>query len=210
MRQRTASVRVRAAAQTGVLRRGMDDRRSTGYTRWMKQRTAHRLLRSVETISGVDRPAQSVAKACRYLVRYKAVDRLLRGAWIGHPTHPLLVTVPIGSWVGSVLFQLSPARRQTGHDLVVLGLVATPAAVLTGLADFPELTKRQRRVALVHAGANILSATSFLVSLRLRQRRSDRAAMAWSLVGLSAVAAGGALGGHLAYAQGAGVHRWQR
>ncbi|MFD1152057.1 DUF2231 domain-containing protein, partial [Saccharothrix hoggarensis] len=131
--------------------------------------------------------------------------RLLRGAWLGHPVHPLLVTVPIGAWVCSAVLDVGFGDRAAARRLVLVGLAATPPTVLLGLADFSHLDVPQRRVGALHAVVNTLAAGCFLASTRC----GDRAARVWGLVGLLVLSAGGALGGHLSYAQGSGVGRWQ-
>jgi hypothetical protein len=49
----------------------------------------------------------------------------------------------------------------------------------------------------------------FSLSYRAYRKQRRRAARVYSLLGLAAVSVGGALGGHLSYAQGAGIFRWQ-
>ncbi|MFD1145569.1 DUF2231 domain-containing protein [Saccharothrix hoggarensis] len=163
-----------------------------------------RTLHAAESLDAVDAPAGVVARAVRRIVGRGRADRLLRGAWLGHPVHPLLVTVPIGAWVCSAVLDVS-GHHAAARRLVVIGLAATPPTVLVGLADFSRLDVRQRRVGLLHAAGNTLAAGCFLASTRCRGHRSARA---WVLVGLVVLSAGGALGGHLSYAQAAGVHRW--
>ena len=60
----------------------------------------------------------------------------------GHPFHPILVTVPIGAWVASFVFDL--ASRLSGEPgvfakgafwLIGLGLVGAAAAAMLGFLD---------------------------------------------------------------------------
>ena len=51
--------------------------------------------------------------------------------------------------------------------------------------------------------------TMFWLSYRAYRRNRNRAARIYSFLGLAAISVGGALGGHLSYAQGAGMFRWQ-
>ncbi|MEU4744358.1 DUF2231 domain-containing protein [Actinosynnema sp. NPDC023658] len=165
-----------------------------------------RTLHAAESVDAVDAPAGAVARAVRRVLGRGKADRLLRGAWLGHPVHPLLVTVPIGAWTCSAVLDIGFGRRTAARQRVMVGLAATPPSVLVGLADFSRLDARQRRVGALHAVANLVAAGCFLASTRCR---GDGAARAWGLVGLAVLGVGGALGGHLSYAQGAGVHRWQ-
>ncbi|MFI9005667.1 DUF2231 domain-containing protein [Actinosynnema sp. NPDC053489] len=164
-----------------------------------------RTLHAAESLDALDGPSGAVARAVRRVVGRGEVDRLLRGEWLGHPVHPLVVTLPIGAWVCSAVLDLG-GRHAAARQLVKVGLAATPPTVLLGLADFAHLDVRQRRVGLLHAAGNVLAAGCFLASTRCRGVWSTRA---WLLAGLTALSAGGALGGHLSYAQAAGVHRWQ-
>jgi uncharacterized membrane protein len=160
----------------------------------------HKLLRQAEDLKFLDGAGVAVMRTVRRLP--PRLRRVVRGEWLGHPIHPIVVTVPIGAYVSAAVFDLVPGNRAAARRLVGLGLVTTPVAVGLGLADYAELDARQRRVGLVHAAANAVASVCFATSYVSRSRK-------WGLLGLAAIGAGGALGGHLAYAQGAGVHRWQ-
>ncbi len=168
----------------------------------------HRLLVAVERARILDGLAESVAKPLRRLFGGRA-GRTLRGREVGHPLHPLAVTLPIGAWVCSSVLDFLPDTGSAARRLVAVGLLATPAAVLLGAADYSELDARQRRVGVVHAAANVLAASVFVTSFSARVRGATAAGKALNLVGLVVLGAGGALGGHLSYAQGTGVFRWQ-
>ncbi|GAA4657588.1 DUF2231 domain-containing protein [Amycolatopsis dongchuanensis] len=166
----------------------------------------HRLLSAAERARVVDRPAGAVAKGLRKLLRNSRVDGALRGSWLGHPVHPLLVTLPIGAWVSAAVFDFGFGQPQTARRLQALGLAATPPTVLLGLADYSGLDTTQRRTGALHALGNAVGAACYLAAWRSEDRTVNRV---WSLAGLLAVSAGGALGGHLSYSQGAGVRRWE-
>ncbi|MEV6905209.1 DUF2231 domain-containing protein [Amycolatopsis sp. NPDC051372] len=171
--------------------------------------TPRRLLTAVERAHALDPPAERVAKALRRLFGKKA-GRTLRGRELGHPLHPLAVTLPIGAWVCSALLDALPGNETAARRLVAIGLLTTPPTVVLGAADYSELEEpAQRRVGLAHAGANALAAGIFLASYVARSRSASMAGKVLSLLGLLVLSSGGALGGHLSYAQGAGVFRWQ-
>lgn len=170
---------------------------------------AHRLLQRPESLRAVDRPAAVVAATARRLLKKTGTSRALRGAWLGHPLHPILIAVPIGAWICSAIFDVKPADRDVARKLITVGLAAMPPTILLGLADYSELDQRQRRVGVVHAVANAVAGACYATSYRCRSHGAHGSGVLFSLLGLTAVGVGGALGGHLSYAQGAGVYRWQ-
>jgi uncharacterized membrane protein len=170
---------------------------------------AQRLLRAAESARAVDRPAGTAARSVQRALDATGTGALLRGSWLGHPVHPLLVTIPIGAWVCSAVLEVGFGQRVAAQRLVGVGLLATAPTVIAGVADFAGLDVEQRRVAVLHAGTNAVSAGCFLASYVFRGRGAYGAGTAWSALGLLGIGVGGALGGHLSYALGAGVHRWQ-
>ena len=184
------------------------DRNSTGTLERDTVAAPRRLLEAVERARALDGPAELVAKLLRRLFGGRA-GRTLRGRELGHPLHPLAVTVPIGAWLCSSLLDFLPGNDSAARRLVAVGLLATPATVVLGAADYSGLNTRQRRVGLVHAAANALAAVVFTTSYSARVRGATGAGKTLNVVGLLVLSTGGALGGHLSYAQGAGVFRWQ-
>ena len=170
--------------------------------------TPSALLHAAESVRWVERPANAVARAIRRRISGTRLDRVLGGSWLGHPTHPLLVTVPIGALVCAPVLELGVGQPRAARCLTTIGLLAVPPAVAAGLADFAHLDDVQRRVGALHAAANVISAAFFAASLRYPP--GARATLVCSALGTLTIAVGGALGGHLRHAQGAGVYRWQR
>lgn len=169
----------------------------------------HRILARVEEVKSLDAPAGTSARIAGRVVDGARLGRILRGSWLGHPVHPLLITLPIGSWMTSVVFDVAFKDPVTARRLIGVGLAATPPTVLAGWADYVLLSKRQQRVGLVHAVSNGAGVMMFGLAYRAYRKEHERAARVYSLLGLTAISVGGALGGHLSYAQGAGMFRWQ-
>lgn len=167
----------------------------------------HDVLRRAERLTTADRSADALARVINKALPTKATE-LLRGAWLGHPVHPLLVAVPIGAWTSATVFDCV-GRREAARQLIGLGLAAVPATVLAGLADYTDLTSAQRRTALVHACANTVGSALLAASYVCRRQDLYRTGVVLSAIGMAAVGVGGALGGHLSYAQGGGVFRFQ-
>ena len=138
----------------------------------------------------------------------------------GHPFHPLLVTVPIGAWVASLVFDVI---SHTGDDpavfakgawwLVAIGIVGALVAALFGLLDLFAIPTGTRAFAtgLIHMGINLGVVALFAIGLALRHGRLDDAdgtlvgLVALTIVALVLLAVSGWLGGRLTYRYGVRV-----
>ena len=166
------------------------------------------LYNRVESASFLDGVSAALQQRIQAGLGRTAVGDRLRGDWLGHPIHPALVAAPIGMWTASLAFDTVLRDHRTARRLIGLGLLTTPPALATGWADWSERDVRQRRVGLVHAGANATGIVLMLASFRRRRRNPaarDVVATGLSMAALGAVGAGGALGGHLVFGQGAGL-----
>ncbi|UED88403.1 Rieske 2Fe-2S domain-containing protein [Streptomyces profundus] len=130
----------------------------------------------------------------------------LHGTWLGHPAHPAMVQIPLGTWMSAAVLDLLPGRRRAADLLIAVGLSAAAPAALSGWADWAELRKPQMRVGLLHAASNTAAVAMYAASLSARLRGRRAVGRGWSYAGLATVSLGGALGGHLAYRQAAGVN----
>lgn len=164
-----------------------------------------KLAARLEGSEFLDAGARSLAGI---LERLLPEDRsLLRGEFLGHPLHPLLTDVPIGTWTSSLLLDAAGgASAENAADLLLgVGLATAIPTALTGWVDWSEASVEQQRVGLVHAASNTAAVVLFGASLLARRTRRRRAGKQLSLLATGALGAGGYLGGHLAYAQAAGV-----
>jgi len=137
----------------------------------------------------------------------------------GHPFHPILVTVPIGAWVGSLVFDI--ASHWAGEPevfvkgafwLIGIGIVGALAAAVFGLLDLLAIPRRTRafRVGLIHMACNLIALTLFIVSFAIRRDNLDAAdstvaGVALSVIALAFLGVSGWLGGMLAYRYGVRV-----
>ncbi len=138
----------------------------------------------------------------------------------GHPFHPILVTVPIGAWVASFVFDL--ASRLSDEPVVFakgalwligLGLVGAAAAAMLGFLDLFAIPTGTRafRTGLLHMSLNLVVVALYAGAFLLRRGRLEQPdGVPVGLIILSAVALGvlavsGWLGGQLAYRYGVRV-----
>ncbi|MFC9556116.1 DUF2231 domain-containing protein [Rhodococcus sp. NPDC056960] len=163
------------------------------------------LFRKAESAGFLDGGSRFLQQRIRGALGSSDAGPLLRGSWLGHPVHPVLVSLPIGAWIGATVFDLALRDHVGARRLIGLGLLATPPTLMTGWADWAERDTRQRRVGLIHAEANAVGVVAMLASYLRRRHGTDARAIATSTAGLLAIGIGGALGGHLTYAMGAGV-----
>lgn len=162
------------------------------------------LVDRIERADFLDRPADALAELTEKVLGGTVATNLLSGTPIGHPVHPLIVAVPLGSWTSAVVFDLT-GDEEAATTLTGVGLLAVAPAVLTGLSDWCYTSGGERRVGFVHALFNSAAVLAYAGSWVARRRGHHVAGIAWSGVGGLALTAGGWLGGHLAYALGVGV-----
>ncbi|GGM09680.1 hypothetical protein GCM10010129_62030 [Streptomyces fumigatiscleroticus] len=162
-------------------------------------------LDRLEEWPGADRLIEAVKQAVRSVPLGAARD-VLHGRPLGHPVHPLLVQVPIGTWLSAAALDLLPGNRRAARVLIGIGLASAVPATAAGWTDWAELHPEQQRVGLVHAVANVAAVSCFAGSLLARLRGREGAGKALGLAGLTAAGAGGALGGHMAYRQASGAN----
>ncbi|MEU1853686.1 Rieske (2Fe-2S) protein [Streptomyces sp. NPDC019990] len=171
----------------------------------MRQNRLLWLLDRLEREPRADAVIGTLRKGVRALPLGPGRD-VLHGRWLGHPVHPLMVQVPIGSWLSAAVLDLRPGRSRASRLLVGVGLAAAAPAALAGAVDWAELHREQQRVGLVHALSNAAAIGLYAVSLAHRVTGREAAGRAYGLAGLTAVGLGGMLGGHLAYRQASGAN----
>ncbi|MGV8872586.1 MAG: DUF2231 domain-containing protein [Rhodococcus sp. (in: high G+C Gram-positive bacteria)] len=156
-------------------------------------------LDSLESASFLDGTSNAINGVLAPALDDTAVGSALRGRWIGHPIHPALVNVTIGSWTSAVVLDLIGHQSRASKLVISVGLVSAPAAIATGWADWSTMNTRQRRVGMIHAASNATGVFLFLGSYLRRRKHTDGVAKALAAAGLAAASVGGLIGGHLAY-----------
>ena len=128
---------------------------------------------------------------------------VLRGEWLGHALHPVLTDVVIGTWTSATLLDWlggDEDSRAAGR-LIGIGLLAVGPTAWSGWAEWSNAGRGAQRVGVVHAVTNGVAIGSFAGSWVARRRGHHRAGKGLALVGATALAAAGYLGGHIAHAR---------
>lgn len=138
----------------------------------------------------------------------------------GHPFHPILVTVPIGAWTGSLIFDIAshivdrPGFLTQGSEwLIGIGILGALAAAVFGLLDLLAIPTGTRafRTGLIHMSLNLGVTIAYVVNFLWRhgsythEGRVGAGQLALSAVSLAVLGISGSLGGKLAYRYGVRV-----
>ena len=136
----------------------------------------------------------------------------------GHPFHPLLVTVPIGAWVASVVFDIAAlassdeeAFAEGAYWLIGIGIVGAVLAAVFGLMDLLVIPRGTKafRTGLTHMSLNLVVVILFVVNFIVRAgqgyEEASTVGFILSLIALAILSASGYLGGKLAYHYGVRV-----
>ncbi|MFI7609138.1 Rieske 2Fe-2S domain-containing protein [Micromonospora sp. NPDC049366] len=162
-------------------------------------------MTKVEQASGLDRVGDRLQRGVLATLRPQWLKDLLHGVPLGHPLHPAMVQVPVGSWISAAVLDLMPGQQRAATTLTTLGTVSAVPAAVAGLNDWAALAPDQRRVGLVHAAANTVALACYTGSVAARLTGRHRLGRMLGMAGLSAASMGAYIGGHLAYKQGAQV-----
>lgn len=150
--------------------------------------------------------------------RAKRPANALAGPY-GHPLHPLLVTVPIGAWVASLVFDIASkaaddasAFAEGAYWLIGIGVVAALVAAIWGLMDLFVIPRRTTafRTGFTHLLLNVTVVILFAISFLVRRADGYETEPSVGLIMLSIVAllllsVSGWLGGRLTYRFGVRV-----
>jgi nitrite reductase/ring-hydroxylating ferredoxin subunit/uncharacterized membrane protein len=170
-------------------------------------RALTRAVSKLEAFTKLDAPAGALSSLISKVVPEGPVKDIASGTWLGHPLHPLLVSIPIGAWTSASVLDLTGGKDSApaARKLIGLGLLAALPTATAGGSDWVDTTGAERRVGLVHAVGAWLSIGLYAASWKARGSDKPRAGVLLALAGSGVVGAMGYLGGHLSYVYGVGV-----
>ena len=135
----------------------------------------------------------------------------------GHPIHQMLVPIPFGLLVISVLFDVAclvtgrVGLATVSYVDILAGIAGGLVAAVFGLLDFLHIPSgtRAKRIGILHAGANVLAIGMFAIAVGLRYDAPGflpgKAALILEVVAIVLASVGGWLGGELVDRLGVGV-----
>jgi nitrite reductase/ring-hydroxylating ferredoxin subunit/uncharacterized membrane protein len=163
------------------------------------------LVARIEAADVLDKPAALATGTLRLPLKSRRIRSALSGTPIGHPAHPMVVVVPMGTWVAATCLDIAGTSPAAAQTLVGTGVLAALPAVFTGASDLYYTDGSERRVGLVHAAGNWVAIGLYASSWLARKRGAQHTGIALAASGGLVLSAAGWLGGHLAYARGVGV-----
>jgi uncharacterized membrane protein len=138
----------------------------------------------------------------------------------GHPFHPILVTIPIGAWVTSLVFDIASHivdrpgfLTQASEWVIAIGVIGALVAAVFGFLDLLAIPAgtAAMRTALLHMTLNLTVTVAYVVNFLWRHGSytdGDSVGggqLALSAVSLAVLGVSGFLGGKLAYRYGVRV-----
>ena len=114
------------------------------------------VMKTVEGSSALD-PLVGAADSVATAVAGNPTFRdLLQGKQVGHALHPLLIEVPMGTWMSALVLDLVGGRdsARAARVLTGVGVLSEVPSALTGWAEYHGLQNRDKRVAVIHAGSS--------------------------------------------------------
>src|SRR3954471_1713784 len=132
----------------------------------------------------------------------------------GHPIHPMLIPLPIGLWIFSLVCDLIHAggSANAAWTTVALytmgvGIVGALLAAVPGLIDLLSLPAGPRKTALVHMSIILTLVVLYVINLWMRARNpGEPGGLMWlSLFAIALLVVSGWLGGKLVYELGVAV-----
>lgn len=140
-----------------------------------------------------------------------------RAKLLGHPIHPMLIVLPLGLFIGAVVFDAVYLWRGTstlalvGYWNIAGGILAGLVAAVFGFIDWLAIPgdTRAKRIGLLHGGSNVIVVLAFAVVFWVRSNSPDATPSAGIFVielgALVLGAVAGWLGGELVDRLGVGV-----
>ncbi|MEP7203116.1 MAG: Rieske 2Fe-2S domain-containing protein [Ilumatobacteraceae bacterium] len=170
--------------------------------------TLHDVAIRIENLERIDSIAQPLGDTIKKLIPRGRLKDLLSGTWLGHPLHPLLTDIPIGSFTSATLLDLLGRRhlQPAANLLAGVGVLSAVPTAAAGLADWSDTNGPGRRVGVVHAAANLVGVGFYTASIVTRRRGNRFSSTTLGLMGVGVMTLGGYLGGHLSLVRGIGVN----
>jgi uncharacterized membrane protein len=133
----------------------------------------------------------------------------------GHPIHPMLVTIPIGLWIFSLVCDFiargvaAPETWQAASMYAMVGgILGALAAAVFGLTDLLSLPAGPKSTAVKHMSLNLVIVVLYIINAWTRHSGAASAGMSLglSIISILLLLVSGWLGGKMVFEEGVAVH----
>jgi nitrite reductase/ring-hydroxylating ferredoxin subunit len=162
------------------------------------------ILERVADVQSLDKAIEPARRAVQKSLP-TGLKNFLHGTWLGHPLHPVLIHVPVGSWLSAGILDAVPPLRPAATVLIGTGVAGAVPAALAGAADWSEQDAGVRRLGALHASLNVVALGLYTGALVARGKGRWGLGLGLSYAGLGIATASASVGGHMSYSQSAGV-----
>jgi uncharacterized membrane protein len=129
-----------------------------------------------------------------------------------HPLHPMLVAIPIGLWVFSLVCDLvhltgaeSPNWQVVALYTLIGGIAGALLAAIPGFIDMLSLPPGLKRIALIHMAINLTVVALYVINAWMRTSGAGDSAIWLSVLAVAMLVVSGWLGGKMVYVHGVAV-----
>ncbi len=135
-----------------------------------------------------------------------------------HPLHPVLVHLPIGFWIGSLIFDIiymatgNSAMSLASIYLIGFGIAGAALAAPAGLAEFVDIPPNTlpKRIGLAHGSLNVLILALYVLNFFMRggfypSPTVTGTELILNVISIGLLVVSGYMGGLLVFQHGVGV-----
>jgi hypothetical protein len=103
------------------------------------------------------------------------VRNFLHGVWLGHPLHPVITDIVVGSATATAILDVAEAagaeqRIAPANDIVLAtGIISGLSAAAAGITDWHVLKGKPKRIGFLHMLMNISATTLYILSFIARK-----------------------------------------
>jgi nitrite reductase/ring-hydroxylating ferredoxin subunit/uncharacterized membrane protein len=152
------------------------------------------------------------------------LKEFLEGKPLRHPLHPMIVHLPIGLFMLSLLLDLATFVVRSGNTLsrssffcIATGVATALVAAVPGFVDYTTIRRDHpaKKIAIAHMLLNLSVVALYALNLGIRyptlgQPTVPKSALVVSAIAIGLLSISGYLGGKMVYAEGIAVGRHRR
>src|SRR5581483_11115751 len=118
--------------------------------------TLHDAAKRLGDIEAIDQAVGPLTRVAKKVIPPGPLKDLLSGSRLGHPLHPALTDVTIGSYTAATMLDLVGGRRSQDavRALLAVGILSSLPTATAGLADWSDTYGPDQRIGVVHALSN--------------------------------------------------------